>query len=389
MGGVKTPFPIFMYMRIYLEQLANEALGIPDGILEMADVVYEEMMNEWAMDMEKNKYKYPQILGKGSDVSFILRGPYTIKDETWNNIEVKIDIQTFQKQGNLRYDSIFAGAAFSYQSSLEQNAKYLKTVPNSTIPLTFNFVFNEDNTWEDVYDFANTESEGKIREVLSHELKHAFDSRKKTDQKFTSRSRYNIATQQIGIPSLYFFNYKVYYTHYVENLVRPVEFAKHLQNKKVTKQEFLQKLKDSDVYKILDEIRDYSYDKLVQSVIEDKRAMQYATQMVGNSGGDVDMLDETQLAEIVLESNYNQVIEAQKDNYLQAASDSFDEYSKFLSGNYGDEGSDKAKAVKDVMADLDRFGKNYKAFYKYEIKKMNMLAEKILRKLAKLYAYIQ
>lgn len=378
-----------MYMRIYLEQLANEALGIPNGILEMADVVYEEMMNEWAIDMEENKYKYPQMLRKGSDTSFILRGPYTIKDETWNNIEVKIDIRTFQKRGNLRYDSIFAGAAFSYQSSLEQNAKYLKTVPNSTIPLTFNFVFNEDNTWEDVYDFANTESEGKIREVLSHELKHAFDSRKKTDQKFTSRSRYNIATQQIGIPSLYSFNYKVYYTHYVENLVRPVEFAKHLQNKKVTKQEFLQKLKDSDVYKILDEIRDYSYDKLVQSVIEDKRAMQYATQMVGNSGGDVDMLDETQLAEIVLESNYNQVIESQKDDYLQAASDSFDEYSKFLSGNYGDEGSDKAKAVKDVMADLDRFGKNYKAFYKYEIKKMNILAEKTLRKLAKLYAYIQ
>jgi hypothetical protein len=377
-------------MRIYLEQLANEALGIPKGILEMADVVYEEMMNAWAGEMKDNKYKFLSILGKGGDsITFTLLGPYTIKDEEWTDIKVTIDIRTFRKQGNLRYDSIFAGAAFSYQSSLEQNAKYLETVPSNTIPLTFNFIFNEDNTWEDVYDFANTESEDKIREVLSHELKHAFDSRKKTDQKFTSRSRYNIATQQTPIQSLNSFNYKVYYTHYVENLVRPVEFAKHLQNKKVTKQEFLQKLKDSDVYKILDEIRDYSYDKLVQSVIEDGRAIQYATQLVGNSGGDVDILDETQLAEIVLEVNYKQVIEAQKDNYLQAASDSFDEYSKFLSGNYGDEGSDKAKAVKDVVADLDRFDKNYKAFYKYEIKKMNMLAEKTLRKLAKLYAYIQ
>jgi hypothetical protein len=379
-----------MRMRIYLMQLLNEALGVPDGILEMADVVYEEIMNAWAGDMEDNKYKYRDIFGKGGDsITFTLLGPYTIKDEEWTDIKVTIDVRTFIKQGNLRYDPIFAGAAFSYQSSLEQNTKYLKTVPSNTIPLTLNFISNEDNSWEDVYDFANTKSEDKIREVLAHELKHAFDNRKKLDQKYTSRSRYNIATQQIGIQSLYSFNYKVYYTHYVENLVRPVEFAKHLQNKKVTKQEFLQKLKDSDVYKILDEIRNYSYDKLVQSVIEDKRAMQYATQMVGNSGGDVDMLDETQLAEIVLESNYNQVIESQKDDYLQAASDSFDEYSKFLSGNYGDEGSDKAKAVKDVVADLDRFGKNYKAFYKYEIKKMNMLAEKTLRKLAKLYAYIQ
>jgi len=382
-----------MRMRIYLEQLANEALGIPDGILEMADVVYEEMMNEWAMDMEKNKYKYPQMLGKGSDTSFILRGPYTIKDETWDDIEVVIDIQTFVKQGNSivipRYDPIFAGAGFSFQSSIDNNFKRLKTTPSNKIPLTIRLIFNEDNTWEDAYDFANTKLEDKIKETLAHELKHAFDSRKKSEQKFTSRSRYDVATQQTPIQSLNSFNYKVYYTHYVENLVRPVEFAKYLQNKKVTKQEFLQKLKDSDVYKILDEIRSYSYDELVQSIIKDRNAMQFAAQMVGNSGGDIDMLDETQLAEIVLKINYNQVIEAQKDNYLQAASDSFNEYSKFLSGNYGDEGSDKAKAVKDVVADLDRFGKNYKAFYKYEIKKMNMLAEKTLRKLAKLYAYIQ
>jgi hypothetical protein len=44
-------------MRIYLEQLANEALGIPNGILEMADVVYEEMMNEWAADMKREGYR--------------------------------------------------------------------------------------------------------------------------------------------------------------------------------------------------------------------------------------------------------------------------------------------------------------------------------------------
>ena len=46
-----------MCMRIYLEQLANEALGIPNGILEMADVVYEEMMNEWAADMKREGYR--------------------------------------------------------------------------------------------------------------------------------------------------------------------------------------------------------------------------------------------------------------------------------------------------------------------------------------------
>jgi hypothetical protein len=388
MGGVKTPFPIFMRMRIYLEQLANEALGIPDGILEMADVVYEEMMNEWAADMKREGYGNIS-LGKGTSTTFTLQGPYTIKDETWDDIEVVIDIQTFVKQGSSRYDPIFAGAGFSFQSSIDSNFKRLKTTPSDTIPLTIRLIFNEDNTWEDVYDFDNTELESKIVETLSHELKHAFDSRKKSEQNFTSRSRYSVATQQTPIQSLNSFNYKVYYTHYVENLVRPVEFAKHLQRKKVTKQEFLQKLKDSDTYKILDEIRSYSYDELIQSIIGDKNAIQFAAQRVGDAGEDIDMLDETQLAEIVLDFNYKQIIEAQKDNYLSAASNSFAEYSRFLSGNYGDEGSDKAKAMKEVIADIERFGNNYKAFYKYEIKKMNMLAEKTLRKLAKLYAYIQ
>lgn len=377
-----------MCMRICLEQLANEALGIPSGILEIADVVYEEMMNEWASDM-KNKYKYPNRLGKGSSTTFNLQGPYTIKDETWDNIEIVIDIQTFTKSDNSRYDPLFAGAGFNFQSSLDKNFKRFEAIRSNTIPLTISLIFNEDNTWEDVYDFVNTKLEDEIIGTLAHELKHAFDSRKKSDQKFTSRARYSTATQQTQILPLNAFNYKVYYTHYLENLVRPIEFAKYLQRKKVTKQEFLKELKNSKVYKILDEIKNYSYDELIQSIVSDTRAMQFAEIIVNDEGGDVDMFNKIQLAEFVLNYNYEKIIEAQKDSYLEAASNSFAEYGRFLSGNYGDEGSDKAKAMKEVITDIERFGKNYKAFYKYEVKKMNILAEKTLKKLAKLYAYIQ
>jgi hypothetical protein len=374
-------------MRIYLEQLANEALGIPEGILETTDVIYEEMMNEWAEDMKK-KYKYSNVLGKGGSITLNLQGPYTIKDETWDNVELLIDIKTFKKN-NSRLDPIFAGAGFSFQSSLDKNFKRYETVPNNTIPLTLSFVFNEDNTWEDAYDLVNTKLENKVKETLAHELKHAFDSRKKQNQKFTSRARYATSTQQTPAQPLNKFNYKVYYTHYIENLVRPVEFAKYLQRKNVTKQEFLKELKNSDIYKMLNETKNFSYDKLIQDITEDFSAMRAAAQIAHNNGKDIDSLDEIQLAEILLEFNYEKIIEAQKEDYLNAVSDTFSEFSRFLGGNYGDPNSDKAKAVKEIMEDIDRFGKNYKAFYKYEIKKMNMLAEKTLRKLAKLYAYIQ
>lgn len=376
-------------MRIYLEQLANEALGIPDGILRLADVVYEEIMNTWAEDMEKNKYKYSKALGKGNSITFNIPGPYTIKDETWNSIKIEINVKTIAAAGNLRYDPAYGGAALNYYVSMDKNLKTLKSGDDNIIHLNIDFVFNESNTWEDVYDFVNTKLEDKVVETLSHELKHAFDIRKKTDRKFTSRAEYDAARKgQTSAKSLSAFNYYVYFTHYVENLVRPVEVAKYLQRKKVTKQEFSQELKNSETYKILNALKNYSYVALIESVIKDRNAMQIAAQIVGDKGEDIDMLDDVQLAEIALDFNFKKIIEIKKNDYLNIIKINTSKDIDFLKGNYGNLSSDKIEAIKDVIADIDRFGNNYKAFYQYEIKKMNMLAEKTLRKLAKLYAYI-
>ena len=375
-----------MCMRIYLEQLANEALGIPDGILEMADVVYEEIMEELAKDMRSEGYKNNRI-GKGDDVELYLPGPFTIKDETWDGIVMEIDVATYVKTSHLMYDPQFGGASFRFQSSLDSSFKKMESERSDKINLVLKIVVNEDNTWEDVHDFLNSDLEKQIIETISHELKHAFDLRKKNKIKVTDRSRYELSTGRTGIQALDSFNFKLYYSHYIENSVRPVEFAKYLQLKKVTKQDFLKELRNSDTYNRLNEIKNFTYDELVKSVIQDPQAMGATAQIVGNRGEDVDMLDETQLAEILLEYNYSQIIEAKRDRYLNQATDTIGEYSSYLNRKYGE--SDKDKAVKEVVADLERFGKNYKAFYKYEIKKMNILAKKTQRKLAKLYAYIQ
>lgn len=379
-------------MKIYLEQLATEALGIPKGMMEATDFVWNKMMDIWAADMERQGY-VDKELGEGDDQTVIVPGPIKIGDEEWDAVEIEWDAQTLKK-GSPKIDPIYGGAGFAFQSNLSQNFKRIEGSNNNIIPLRMTIVANMFNTWEDVYDFVNGPLEKEIYVTLAHELKHAFDHRKsvkstspKKGVKVQSRGRYEIAANPLGIiRPLDSLNYKVYYSHFIENHVRPTQFLAQLQKDKVTKKEFVKVLQNSDIYSTLQDIKNFSYDELYNSIKTDQSAIGKISKYLVDKGADLDEYSDDELVDELLKLNFERTIEAMRERYIdQAAGYSFSEYSKFLSGTLD---KDKNDAMEAVLADISRFGDNYKAFYKYEIKKMNILANKAIRKLAKVYDYL-
>jgi hypothetical protein len=348
------------------------------------------MMDVWAADMERRDYVNDEI-GKGDEKELIIPGPIRIGDEKWDAAEVTWNVKTVVANSP-RIDPQYMGAGFKFQAELSKaNFKRIEGTPNNIIPLFFSVLVNEYNTWEDVYDFVDSDIKSEIYPVLAHELKHAFDHRKqgKKGIKAQSRGRYETVANAVGIQSLYDFNYKVYYTHFLENLVRPSEFLAQLENEKVTKKEFLSTLRNNRIYTKLQSIQNYSYDELINNIINDPSAISFISRRISDDGGDVDQYSKIELAKEVLKLNYEEVIEIMREKYInQAIGNSFREYSAFLNDTLSDINKEKNDAMEEVLADISRFGDNYEAFYKYEIKKMNILAGKTIRKLARIYDYL-
>ena len=387
-------------MRIYLEQLAVEALGIPEGMMEATDYVWDKMMKIWADDMDpaKRRYGIEQLFGGGVK-EVVIPGPIKIGDEEWDKVTVEWNVKTL-RSGSPKIDPMYGGAGFGFQSNLASNFKRIEGAPSNIIPLQMIIVANETNTWEDIYDAVNGPLEKEVYKTLAHELKHAFDHRKDTEStspkkgiKAQSRGRYSLSSNQLGIKSIDSFNYKVYYTHFIENLVRPVELLAKFRKDNVTKKDFYNALKQSDAYKMIKDIEDFSYEKLVESIKQDPVAISAITRRLIGQGKDPDAFTEDDLVQEVLQLNFENSIEAMKDMYIDMAVEGGFERSAFFMGLDGLDVSnyinqDKQEAMEDVVNDIGRFGNNYEAFYKYEIKKMKILANKTFRKLAKIYDYL-
>jgi hypothetical protein len=387
-------------MKIYLEQLATEALGIPDGMMEATDLVWNKMMNIWAGEVEKRMSYGYRMMDRGSTQTIIVPGPIKIGDEEWDAVEIDWDVKTL-RQGSPKIDPMSGGGGFSFQSNLSQNFKRIEGANNNIIPLRMTIIANTFNTWEDIYDFVNGPLEKEIYTTLAHELKHAFDHRKgvkssssKKGIKAQSRGRYEIAAQPLGIiRPLDSLNYKIYYSHFLENLVRPVQFLAQLQKDKVTKKGFVKALQNSDIYATLQDIKNFSYDELYNNIKTDQYAISKISQYLISKGADIDEYSDDELVNELLNLNFERTIEAMKERYInQAVEDAFERASFFAGMDGLNVGGfinqDKQEAMESVVNDIDRFGDNFEAFYKYEIKKMNILASKSIRKLAKVYDYL-
>jgi hypothetical protein len=310
-------------------RLITEALGVPDNILEAADMLYDIVERDIkSIDSIEDEYEFD------GNIEFELGDKKKVKIDSY---ELKVNIETIDgEEGVLDITSMGMGGAFGFNRDV-----YMKeTQPSTTLELTITFAVGENWEPEGLIQKMEEERDEHVSS-LAHEIKHKYDKQSKKFGLMGPDADYQ-ATQRrghFGIPAIdrVFYRY-MYYIHAIENLVRPTEVAYSMKRKNITKSQFKEFLENNRVYRELVEIKNFTFDDFISQLKEQEERLDKLIEHVG-------------------EDPSNMTVDEKTDKIRQ----------KFLSQTM-------------------KYEKNPKKFFEDEFEKFNYVANKMLKKISKLYA---
>jgi len=365
-------------MRIFLSEIIDEILGVPEGLLDISEEVYRGIVSNLEGDTT-NVTLIPKRMN--------INGNFNISDYKFNTVEVEINANL-----NSDYDIEWLSMGVSGEMSTTKPYKRLSYVKNNKVYLIINLVCGYDKKWNDVADFFKGNKKKELISSIAHEFKHSYDNYKKGSDKASSIFKYvRVSSGNIGLPQLDKFTFYIYYTDAIENLVRPAEVASYLRNSNVTKANFLDILKETNVYKNLKEAQNISYDGMVKEIINDSRTVPSIKNFFEKKGENTDNLSDEEIVKKFLQYHFKHYKSALKADYANQVmrSNIAGNLFSFLKVPGREIDYNKKKAIEDFNREVERFSdSDFEKFYKYEEKKIHFEANRALKKVAKLYAYI-
>jgi hypothetical protein len=364
-------------------RLITEALGVPDNILDAANRLYDIVEKEIkSIDSIEDEYEFD------GEIEFELGDKHKVMIDSY---ELKVNIETIDgEEGVLDIISMGMGGGFGFNRDV-----YMKeTEPSTTLELTITFAVGE-----------NWEPEGLIRKMeeerdehvasLAHEIKHKYDKQSKKFGKIGPDAVYQAVQRRghFGIPVIdrVFFRF-MYYIHGIENLVRPVEVASSMKSKNITKSKFLDFLQTNRVFKELVEIKNFTFEDFINQLKENEDRLDA---LLNHIGEDPSNMTIDQKIDRVLEVTYIDLVNNRMEMFVRMTEHHMDDMIKF-GAQLGLLPSHLKKDVKKLqktdeirqkfLSQTMKYEKNPTKFFKDEIENFQYIANKMLKKISKLYA---
>ena len=361
----------------------NEALGVPDNILEAAEVVFYI----FAEKIKSIRTKQEQYNFSG-DLDFELGDKKKIKIDEYE-LEVNItEISEITEKPVIM--SMAMGQRFKFDRDV-----MMKRIQQSTTA-EFEIEYGVGEEWEpsDLYEVLMKDKDAHLSS-LAHEIKHKYDKQAKEldlvgkDADYTANQR----RSTFGIPVIdhQFFRY-MYFINVTENLVRPTELASEMKSKKITKLQFREFLENQKVYKELIKIKNFSYEKLIEGMREQIKRVDG---LLDHLGEDTYGMNDEEKINRVLELVYINVSNIRIETFMQMIRNKEDEVKNFLQQLMGGLPAIlKDDTEKEKMDNLKRNFINYVSkyeneplkFFQDECKNFSYMATKVLKRIGKLYA---
>jgi len=362
-------------------RLITEALGVPDSLLVIAEEVFVMVALHLKSITEKEDeyvfHNYP---------NYELGGKKKIKIE---EIETTVNIEHFPKHtGKPEIISMGMGQSFHF----DRDVKLKKIVPSVTAELEVTFVVGDEWEPEDLY-WAYVKGKDKHLPAIAHELKHKYDKQVKEldligrDAEYQTTQRYG----NFGIPAIdHKFMRYLYYAHMTENLVRPVEIASEMRLDNVTKSQFYKFLTNNRVYQELQEIKNFTFEDFVRMIGE---SMGRVDNLLDHFGDDTSNMTDDQKIERVLELVYINLVNNKMEIFMDMTSNRREELENQLRQMMGQSVDPMKGDIGDVRQKFFNYITKFRdkpiEFFKSEIENLNYTANKILKRISKLYAMAQ
>jgi hypothetical protein len=364
-------------------KLITEALGVPENILDAADMLYDIVEKDIkSIDSIEDKYEFD------GDIEFELGDKKKVKIDSY---ELKVNIEEIEDQeGVLDIISMGMGGSFGFNRDV-----YMKeTEPSTTLELSITFAVGENWEPEQLIQKMEEERDEHVSS-LAHEIKHKYDKQSKQFGLMGPDADYQ-ATQRrgnLGIPVIdrVFYRY-MYYIHAIENLVRPTEVAYSMKRKNITKSQFKEFLENNRVYTELLEIRNFSFDDFITQLKEQEERLDKLIEHVNEDPSNM-TIDEK--INRVLEITYIDLVNNRMELFTIMTEHAMDDFLRFGSqlGLLPSDAEEKVKQLEKTdkirnkfLSQTIKYQKNPTKFFENEFERFQYVANKMLKKISKLYA---
>jgi len=360
-------------------KVLNEALGVPEGILDSASELYEIV-----------RYFIKGIYDKREEYVFNRSVDLTIDDYHIDSLDLHVNVEHIPEyEGKPEIAGMGMGQNFTYDKKVQLKVQIL----DKEIELHITFIVGDEWETEDLYE-KFTRDRVETESTLAHELKHKYDKQKKqtdligNDAQYQTYSKGNIRT---GIPEfdLKFMRYN-YFMQAAESLVRPTELASRMRQMKITKSQFLNFLKEDKAFKEMMDIRDYSFEKFVDGL---KEQMDRVDRVLDHIGEYNENMSEDEKIEIILKLLYMNLVNTKVEFFDKMTSTPFDSIRSLFNQTFGggilgrDEDEENLEKVRHKFINyLTKYEKNPIMFFKDRCEQLSYDANNIIKRIGKLYA---
>lgn len=365
-------------MDLMVTQLLSEAVGVPKNIIESASELYEIVLSQIKnLDRHDTKQEFYE-----EDLNL------SISDYIIDELDLTVTIDEIDG-----YDGpvVMASAGVSNDFTFDRNVLMKVNYKDNSIDLYLNFISPESG-WEpqEVYQLF-IEDRVNLISILAHEMKHKFDKQKKLADLIGSDADYQTYSSsglEFGIPIINEFMRYSYFIQGVENLVRPTEMATRMKLNGITRDKFRDFFENDKVIVELKQIRNFSYDYLVEKL---KEQMGSVEGLLSHANVPYETMSEDEKIEVVMDIVYFNLLSAKKDNFDRMTSDG-DEMRRALMRSLGMGNNDEDEGLEEVrnkfLNHISKYQNNVHKFFVDECERFNYETTKLIKKISKIYSLI-
>jgi len=360
------------------KKLLSERLGVPDSILESAQLLYD-IVTDYLKKLNTKEEGY--TLMKDVDLQ--------IADLNINELILNVNIEELDG-----YDGKAELASMGMANRFMFSDKRMYKVSEKTqkIELSVNFIVSEDWEVNELYERL-TRDKVETTSILAHELKHYYDKQKKDIALIGDDAQYQVVTSSglnFGIPAINEFMKHTYFIHNIENLVRPTEVASRMTQQNITKDKFREFLENDIVYKELIEIKNFSFNYFMERL---KSEMDSIDDLLEHIGQDYKNMSEKEKVKKVLRLVYMNLANGKLDIFDKMVTTPQEEMVIMASQLFGRPLPDFVKEKEKVRNNFFNFVTKYKdrevQFFVDECERFNYISTKVIKKIGKLYDMAQ
>jgi hypothetical protein len=367
-------------------RLITEALGVPDTILDAAEQVFDSV----AQDIKSIRTKKDEYTFRGN-VGIQLGD------------KKKIDIDDYELIVNVTHPDGYdeepqiASMGMAQSFNFDRNIMMKRVRQSSTAEIEIDYVVPENWDPSDLY-VTLMKSKTKHLASIAHELKHKYDKQSKEIDLIGREALYH-STMKVGrsgIPAVDSgFMRALYFVSIAENLVRPVEIASVMKSKNITKSQFKDFLMKTNVYRELQDIKNYTFEDFINELRNHQMDRVDALLNHLNIDG-VENMSEDEKIKKVLEVIYATLTNTRLDIFQEMTSIERDSLMDMFKGLFGQDlmkDDPQQKRLEQVRNKFYNYAAKYKdnptKFFEDEFENFNYTANKVLKRLSKLYALAQ